>query len=106
MSLNISQEYRAQGLTLAAARSEGGPQVASLFKRLLILGAIADFTMFSLRGKPVLASVEGSIHKNSGRPNMARSEMEPTDPKNDREDLLGYLSSGSLDWSINECVWE
>ncbi len=79
--------------------------MANLFKCLLMLGAVADITMFSLRGKPVLASVEGPIHENSGRPTMASGEMAATGPKNDREDQLGCLSGGSLDWSINECVW-
>ena len=106
MSQSSSQAFPAQGLTLAAARSEVSPLVTNQYKGPQLRGAAGCFTMISLRGKPVLASVEGPTHKNSGRPTMARSEMETTGPKNDREDQSGYLSSGSLDWSINECVWE
>lgn len=72
MSLNTSQESPAQGLTLAAARSEGSPPVAKLFKHLLLQGAVAYFRMFSLRGKSALASVEGLIHRNTSKPTAAQ----------------------------------
>jgi len=80
--------------------------VANLFRRPQLRGAVADITMFSPKGKLLLASVAGPTHKDRGRPPKARSEMEATGPKNDREDQLRCLPSGSLDWSINECVWE
>ena len=76
MNQNFSQEFPAQGLTLAAARSEGSPQVANLFRRPQLRGAVADFTMFSLRGKPVSISVEGIVYRNNGKPTAAERFVE------------------------------